>query len=538
MTDDLTTASFHLIPRAVADAGSLAAEILAGGAATELFRGVVGADRVDTPFPRPGRLTPGAFTTTSATSGGKLEKILAGGGHFVTTGQQPGLFLGPLYTLYKAASAIKLAADLERSSGLPTLAVFWVAADDHDWREVAGCRVLAADESLVDLRVETPEGRSGRSVGETALPESIRDNLESLTQLFDRNKDHDADVGSDQLAALRASYRPGETFSGAFISAMAGLFTAHELALVDSSDPELRAVASGLYRDVAARAPEVADAMANGRTMVEQTGYAVQLTPPESGLQLFFDTAAGRAHVLATGAEFGTAGGERWTAESLDSNLESQASSFTPAAALRPVLESWLLPVAASVLGPGELAYWAQLRPLFETLRVEMPLVAARDSWRLVEPRVARLLGKLGVDSELVERGEDELRRQVLEAGRPRRVAQALAELHTGITDRLQQLAGAADEELPGLRSATGKAVSAVEGALEDLGRAVDRQVAERQATALGQARRLTANLAPGGIVQERAVGAASYLGRYGSRLVDRLVATESRYIAGLQGQD
>ncbi len=535
MKDDRHTPSFHLIPRALSTPGNLAGDVLAGGAASRLFRGVVGEGQVEVPSPRPGRLPPGVFATTSATSMGKLETILAGGGHFVTTGQQPGLFLGPLYTLYKAASAIKLAADLERLRGVPTLAVFWVAADDHDWKEVAGCRVLATDESLVEFRVEAPAERSGRSVGESVLPESILDEIERLAQLFGSSWDDD---GSDQLDALRAGYRPGETFSGAFVSAMAELFASHELALLDSAHPEVRAVANGLYRDVATRAPEIMDAVAKGRTSVEETGYTARLTPPESGLQLFHDSAAGRAHVLATAEGFGTPGGERWTGDLLDSNLEEHPSSFTPAAALRPVLESWLLPVAATVLGPGELAYWAQLNPLFEALQVEMPLVAARDSWCLVEPRVARLLGKLGVDSELVEMGEDELRRQVLDTGRPKGVADALATLNTEITERVERLADVADEELPGLRSATGKTLSSVERALEDLGRVIDRRVAERQATSLEQAGRLTANLAPGGIVQERAVGAASYLGRYGSHLVDRLVATESRYIAGLQGQD
>ena len=536
MTDDLTAPSFRLIPRAVSDAGSLAADVLAGRAASELFRGVIGTGPVEALAPRPGRLSPGAFVTTSRTDRGKLETILAGGGHLVTTGQQPGLFLGPLYTLYKAASAIKLAADLERSSGLPTLAVFWVAADDHDWKEVGGCRVLAADESLVEFRLEVPAGRAGRSVGETVLPDSIRDDIERLTQLF--GSTWTDDEVADHLGPLCTSYQPGETIAGAFTSAMAELFASSELAFVDSSHPEVRTVASGLYRGLAARASEIVDAMARGRKTVEDAGYTAHLTPPGSGLQLFHDSGVGRAHVLVTGDTFGTPDGQRWSGEMLESHLAEHPLSFTPAAALRPVLESWMLPVAASVLGPGELAYWAQLRPLFATLQVEMPLVAARDSWRLVETRVDRLLGKLGVDSDLVEQGEDALRREVLDAGRPKRVTDALAALHAEIGDQLAHLAEAADEELPGLRSATGKALSAVERSLEDLGRVVDRKVAERQATALEQARRLTANLAPGGTFQERALGAVSYLGRYGPQLVDRLVATESRYVAGLQGQD
>lgn len=527
--------AFRLVPRTLAAPGSLAADMFAGGDAAALLSGAAGTEvgMGDAPV-RPGRIGPEAFVATTPAARAKLKIILDGGGSLVTTGQQPGLFLGPLYTLYKSATAIRLAADIERSTGRPALAAFWVAADDHDWDEIGVCRVLTSDEAVAALRLEPPEGRAGRSVGEAVLPDSIGPHLDRLAGLAGiRTSGED---GAGFIDSLRASYRPGETMSGAFTSAMSRVFAGHELVLLDSSHPAVRQAAGGLYRDLIGRPSDVSSAMARGRDAVQRAGYKIQLNPPETGLQLFYDNGTARRHVLATSDGFTVPGAASWSPAGLTELLDDQPTAFTPAAALRPVLESWLLPVAACVLGPGELAYWAQLRPLFEALHVEMPAVAARDSWLLIENRVDRLLGKLGVDETAVERDSGELRRHVLDAGRPEEVTRALDRLDREVGARISELESSGNAELPGLESAVGKARHGMERVLGDLRRVVDRRVAERESTRLEQLRRVMANLTPDGGSQERTLGAAGFLARHGPRLIEHL--TGHGHIAGSRTPD
>ncbi len=535
MIDHRPTEAFRLTSRTLAAPGSLAADVLAGGDTSALFSGVIGTGAClgDAPH-RPGRIGPETFVATTPSARAKLEAVLAGGGLLVTTGQQPGLFLGPLYTLYKTATAIRLAAELERSTGRPVLAAFWVAADDHDWDEIGVCRVLTTDETVEPLRLAPPEGRAGRSVGEALLPDSIGAELDRLAELVGIRTSGDDRSGF--LDSLRASYRPGETMSGAFAAAMSRVFADHELVLLDSSHPTVRQAAVGLYHEIVDRPAEVAAAMALGRDAVRRVGYGIQLNPPETGLQLFYDSGSARRHVLATSDGFTVPDVAGWSAAALADLLDDQPAAFTPAAALRPVLESWLLPVAACVLGPGELAYWAQLRPLFQMLNVDMPAVAARDSWLLIENRVDRLLRRLEVNEAVVERDGRELRRHVLDSGRPEGVSVALANLDKDFGARIAELETAADSELPGLKSAVGKARHGVERVLDDLRRVVDRRVAERESTGLEQLRRLMANLVPEGASQERTLGAAGFLARYGPQLVEHL--TGHVHVAGPQSQD
>jgi len=323
--------------------------------------------------------------------------------------------------------------------------------------------------------------------------------------------------------------------SGAFIATMVRVFAHHDLVLLDSSRATIRRTAAEFYSEVVRRAADVLNAMANGGDRVQQAGYPVQLTPPASGTQLFYEDDSARRHLLATPNGF-TNGADDWSPEDLTALLKQQPLAFTPAAALRPVLESWLLPVVASVLGPGEVSYWAQLQPLFQGLDVEMPAVAARDSWILLEARVQRLLLKLGVDATLVQLDAEEVRRQVLEAVRPEGVASALKNIEGDIEARFTELEAIGETELPGLIGAIGKARHGMESTLNALRRVVDRRVSEKESTSMEQVRRIVANLAPGGQSQERALGSASFLARYGPELVDHLI--DYTHIAGPQGQD
>jgi len=535
MSDVRAPGAFRFAPRTLASPGSVAADAFVEGATAELFHGVIRPGVMpENGVTRSGRLGPEAFVATSSQAQTKLEEVLGGTGQFVTTGQQPGLFLGPLYTLYKTATAIRLAAELERSTGRPTIAAFWVAADDHDWDEIGACQVLSMDESLVELRLDPPQDALGRSVGEAVLPDSIIGLVEQLGELAGIRTSGDDRAGN--LDALREAYRPGRTMSGAFVAAMARLFANHDLVFLDSSHPAIRTVATGLYCEIIGRSADVTNAMAQGKELVKNAGYPVQLTPPESGVQIFFGDESGRQHILETTGGFAGGGANEWSPEALAAQLDSDPAAFTPAAALRPVLESWLLPVAATVLGPGELAYWAQLGPLFHTLNVDMPAVAARDSWILVESRIDRLLRKLEVDAIVVAEHGLELRRQVLARGRPEGVSQSLAVLEREIKGRFEDLESVGDTELPGLKSAVGKARHGMERVLDDLQRVVDRRVSERESTAMDQVGRVIANLAPAGKSQERTLGVATFLAKYGPALVDRLV--ESTHVAGPLGQD
>lgn len=526
----------RIVSRRLAASGSLAGDALVGLPAAGLFAGPPGrwseAPATEGNPSARSALPAEAFTTTSDGAAERLRRILAGDGHVVTTGQQPGLFLGPLYTVYKALTAVRLAGELERRTGRPALAVFWVASDDHDWDEVASCRIVDADERLVTLRADPPPGWEDRSVGPAPLTPSVT----GLLRKFGAEAGG-AVAGSTPrwLGALCEAYEPGRSFGEAFIASLRAALDGLDLAILDSAHPAVRAGATPLYRRIVEEPETVAGAMLAGLRSVREAGYEPALTPPPEGLQIFHDDGEARRHVLRAGHGF-VAGEVALDPRELLARLDAAPAEFTPAAALRPVLESRLLPVAATVLGPGEIGYWAQLPPLFAALEVRMPAIMPRDAWVLVEPRVDRLLEKLDLDVATVEREGKGIDDRWIARSRPPGVREAIAALESALADGFERLDDAVEREMPGLTSAAGKAAHRARQALEELGRTIDARVREREAIALAQAARIRAHLTPDGRPQERTVAAAQFLSRHGRALVRDLL--EAGRVAGPEQQD
>jgi bacillithiol biosynthesis cysteine-adding enzyme BshC len=435
----------------------------------------------------------------------------------VTTGQQPQLFGGPLYVLYKALTAVRTARDVERRSGRPCLAVFWVAADDHDWAEVASVSFLDRDERLRRITLEAPPGRSGRAVGPSLLPPSIGAEVAAFLDALEADRS-----GSDWDGALREAYVEGRSFTEAFVAVASSWLPDLPVAFLDAAHPEVRRASTPLFRQVLERSTDVEEALARGTREVETRGYAPQLAHIESAIPLFRDGEEGRFRLRASrgrAIQFDGRGDARSEDEIL-SEIEAEPDRYSPSAALRPVVESFLLPVEETVLGPGEIAYWAQLAPLFDCLDTRMPGIRPRDSWRVVDGRVKRLLERIGITADDA-RDPTAAAARLVAAHRPAGVVARLADLGASLSREYEALAETVGEELPGLRSAVGKSRKRALDAVQELGDTVDRAVRDGERTRFAQLDRATAHLYPEGEPQERRLATWQYLMRHGRNFLD-----------------
>lgn len=465
------------------------------------------------------RLPADAFGVSGPRAAERLARILGGEGVFVTAGQQPLLFLGPLFVLYKALSAIELAERLERATSRPALALFWVGSDDHDWPEVGRTRLLDVENRLRDVRLEPPSGWEARPAGLAPLPTAITDRLDDVFQSLP-----DTEFIEVYLDLFRDSWRPGRGLGEAFGACLAGLLGPRPLAWLDSASPTLKATSAPLFRTALEEAASGEEALAAGAERLETLGFEPPIPPLAGGVHLFFDTGSERARIYREGSRLrlGREGPERSLAGLLEEIGESP-ERFGPNVALRPVLESWLLPVGATVLGPGELAYWSQLPELFALHGVPMPDLRPRHAWLLVEAKVRKVLEKLGEAPEAFASGEEAVATRAVREARPPELDAALRGLRSAIGRALGEVEGAVAEHLPGIRSAVGKARSdafRVSGELEER---VDARLRERREVLLEQIRKAALHLYPDREPQERVQSPLYYLARYGPDLLDAL---------------
>ncbi len=327
---------------------------------------------------------------------------LAAGAVAIVTGQQVGLFTGPSYSVYKALSAIRVASELSEG-GTDAVPVFWLATEDHDLAEVNHC-FWPGREGLERLEVPATHaaGRS-QSVGKVQLGSGMAAVVRSAAALLDG-------PAANELARwLEESYQPEETFGSAFGKLMVRLFAGQGVILLDPLDTRFHRLAAPIYRQALEQTAVLTrELLARSKTL-DRAGYHAQAKVTQQSTLLFLDVDGQRLPLRQRNGNF-VAGRASFSAAELLDAIEQTPEAFSANVLLRPVVQDTLLPTAAYVGGPAEVAYFAQAEVVYRRLLGRMPAVLPRASFTLVEPHTARLLKKYGLDVRDVLQGRQHLR--------------------------------------------------------------------------------------------------------------------------------
>src|SRR3990172_1191285 len=310
----------------------------------------------------------------------------------VVTGQQVGILGGPLYTLYKALSAVRVARSASSQLRRPVVPLFWMDADDHDFDEVRHAHLLSPSGELVSVHYEVGGGESRIPVGGRRLEPAIEKVLEAASQALPASE-----FKAELLQALEA-YAPGRSLAEAFGSFLLRLTRGTGLAVVDPSLPALKRLAVVLFRRELAEGQESKKSVRAATEKLVAAGYHAQATTVDSQLNLSY--ARPERHPISVegnGFRLAPYGGVLSRGE-VERLLDEEPECFSPNVLLRPLYQDTLLPTLAYIAGPSELAYFAQLRGLYAHFGVTMPLVAPRASFTVVERAQARFLERYGVD--------------------------------------------------------------------------------------------------------------------------------------------
>lgn len=449
----------------------------------------------------------GALTASTPAQRANLEALARPGTTCVVTGQQAGLFGGPLYTVYKAAAAIVDAAALARETGRPCVPVFWLQSEDHDYDEIAECCVpTGAGLARVRVRVEGSDQR--RSIGALRYGPEVDDAVAAVADALHGLSEADAAV-----ALLRRCWAEGAAPDAAFRSFVEALFASAGLLVLDPRHPAVAEAARAVHDRALREAPAICDALIARSRALEAAGFVVQVHVRPGAPLCFFhpDGPDGPRHRIEP-----CDGGHRVVGTGEPAALEGQGS-FSTSALLRPILQDTLLPTAAYVGGPGEIAYFAQLPPLYDHFGLPMPLVVPRARFRVVDETSRRLGEQLGLAPDALHRPREELLAAIVRApeGLPSPDA-LLASLVDPVQGALESFGSAAGAVEPSLEKAARKTSGAMADAAARLVDRYRRALADRDAVQVQRLDRLLARLAPDGAPQERVHGWPWYGARYG----------------------
>lgn len=448
---------------------------------------------------------------------------IGGGAPVVVGGQQAGLWTGPLLVIHKAVSVILAARSASEQLDTFVAPVFWIAGEDHDWDEANHAFVVTAEQELRKLTLARPEGPR-TSVSRTAVSES---DWETLLAELEQALPH-SEFKPGLLEKLSVISRRSGSLSEMFARLLTELFGAEGLVLLDSDDPGIRALEAPMFRLMLERNDELEQAYAASAELIGKLGYPLQadVTTGSANLFLFHPGPGGERTLLhkRDGMFQDRKGTVSWTPAELLELAEREPERFSNNVLTRPLMQDYLFPVLATVLGPGEIAYWALTGGAFRTLGMEMPIIVPRMSYTLIEGTIAKNMAKYELSfADVMERFE-ERKAQWLAAQDELSLEKQFGEAKSRFEQMYRPLLQLAASVQPGLAKLGETNLAKIIEQMQYMEtKTIDAYQKQFEAS-VRQLDRVRLSVAPSGKPQERVLSMLGYWNRYGDAWLRKLL--------------
>jgi len=443
-----------------------------------------------------------------------LENIarFKNGASAVVTGQQVALFGGPLFSLLKAITAIKLAEEA-RQKGVDAVPIFWLATEDHDFVEVNHADLLGKEKTSLH-RIEVGAGGiEGAPVSARPLTKDIEAAVSSVAELLGE---------SEVTDLLRRFYRPGETLGSAMANLFARLFGEYGLILLDPSGADVHRIAAPIFVEAIRRADELDKGLLQRGKELESAGYHQQVKVTESSTLLFSLETGARVPIKRTNGKF-VIGKEPVNADELERRITQAPEKFSANVLLRPVMQDFILPTLAYVGGPAEVAYFAQCEVVYKTLLGRITPIVPRCSATLIEEHQQKILQKVPLSLPEVFQDPTSLKKLIASRVMPADLQKRFDDAANQLEMTLRSITEPLEKFDPTLADAAKGSASKMRYQLKRLR---DRTVAaelNRDQVLSRKAQELSTVLFPNNNLQEREIAGVSFLARHGAELLQRL---------------
>jgi bacillithiol synthase len=437
----------------------------------------------------------------------------------IATGQQAGVFGGPLFTLLKAATAIQLATKITREHNVPAVPVFWVDAEDHDWQEIRSCTILDAEFQPKTITLPNVEGAGELPIAQLTLDDRINAAINDLLATLPTT-DFTTELGD----TIRRAYRPRAKMAEAFSTWIESILGPHGLVVFEAADPAAKSLAAPVFVRELESPGRTAALAASGGERLRALGHQPQVAPQEGSVSLFHLDGA-RQPIRREGDQF-FVGDTPVTLKSLLDEARTNPGRFSPNVLLRPLVQDTLFPTICYVSGPSELAYLGQLREVYEHFDIPMPLIYPRASATLIDGSASRFLNKHQMPLDALRSQDESALNQLLQSQLPPEIEESLKNAEDTLRGALQRVIDAMRALDPTLAGAAKTTMGKMEHDLKSLQGKVIQAAKRRDETLRRQFVRAQAQIFPLGHPQERTLTLVYFINRYGPGLVDTLLRT------------
>ncbi|CEG26722.1 bacillithiol biosynthesis cysteine-adding enzyme BshC [Bacillus sp. B-jedd] len=459
-----------------------------------------------------------------------LEKLRHAESVAVIGGQQAGIFTGPLYTIHKVISIIKLARQKETELGIPVVPVFWIAGEDHDYQEV---NHVFAVEGTTAAKWTFPQ-----KVLEKKMVTDIEINKDICKNWATRLLSHFGETihTRNLLQFIDATLEKSTSFTDFFAGMIIELFKDTGLLLVDSGHPAMRDLESGNFENLIRQHAAVSECLAAQQEEITRTGFSLMIDAPSNSANLFYYDVKAKERILLeydteTSMFLGKNGTVSFSFEELLTIAREEPRLLSNNVVTRPLMQEWLFPVLAFIGGPGEIAYWAELKLVFEHFGIKMPPIVPRLNITLLERSVETDLHELQLDvSNVILRGVEEERRAFMDSIRDRDLETVFQTAKDAILQQYGHFHEKTTEIDSSLLPMLRKNESIVLGQLEFMQKKLEDAIRQKHQVTLDKYYRASLALRPEGLPQERLWNVLYYLNKNGLDFVSRLTELDYEF--------
>lgn len=442
------------------------------------------------------------------------EKAIA-----VVTGQQLTLFGGPLFTIYKILTAIHYARKWEKEFNIPCVPVFWMADEDHDYDEIAEIGILHRDDHE-KISLERPSGVDSR-VAEIELDDRFQSFQKQIIE-----SQFDTDFTDQLWRQLDNCYASGKTIGESFGKWILNIFEEYGLVLAGTAHPKIKEHVSDILIQSIKKVDQLYKTLNHTTGELKDEGYHGQVHLQHSNL-FWIDEKRNRVKLNYSDGIWSASETEKsWTSDELIKEIEKNPEDFSPNVFLRPLMQNELIPDFAYIAGPGEMAYYAQMKGFYEHFGKKMPVIMPRFSITLMESNIERIFEKLPFDFTSYNNRIEDLEAEFIDQSDSPDIENIFEiwkkDIDKSSNDRVEEI-----KEIDAtLEGASESAISTFFTELDKLKGKVYRSVKEQERTQLTRIKKIKTNLFPNGNLQEREVAFIYFMNKYGLNIWDELFET------------
>ncbi|MDR9853010.1 bacillithiol biosynthesis cysteine-adding enzyme BshC [Paenibacillus sp. VCA1] len=455
-----------------------------------------------------------------------LDLLEQAGTLAVVGGQQSGLFTGSLLVVYKALTIVLAAKEAAERLKRPVVPVFWIAGEDHDWEEVNHTYVMTPELQVAKIKMDAAPGPRG--------PVS---QLEVSNERWKRSLDHLASLLPDSvnkpeiMDLLHQTAEASGNLSDAFAKLLGRLFGESGLILLDSADPALRRLEIPVFERMIKQNDELGETYQTAADRITGLGYPLQAEVAADGANLFYIYEGNRLLLYKHDDVFADRKGiVSFTKEQLEIELANHPERFSNNVLTRPLMQDSLLPVLCTVLGQGEISYWAITKDAFAVLGLQMPILLPRMSFTLVSGTVRKQMNQFGLTFQDVQHRLGEARQSWLNAQADLHIEPRFEETRAAFEKLYDPLIGELGTIQSGLLPLGEKNKSKILEQIAYLERKTKQALEKRHEAALRQWDHIAVSLFPNGKPQERVYNIFYYINRYGFGWLQDVIGSCTRY--------